>query len=174
LFQNKDSQIMPDPIKIYTLNNDKADLIKTLWEGLRDHHQKHTTYFANRYGDMTFEKRKEALLAKTGHGKLNIDVVEDTQSCRIIAYCISSIEEGLQGCIGEIDSIFIDEGYRKQGIGDKLMVKALQWLESEDVQEKRIVVAEGNESVFDFYRKYGFYQLHHILQQKENVLGQSV
>jgi len=153
-------------IKIYKLDIDKIDLIKSLWEGLRDHHHDHTTYFAERYRKITFEKRKEALLAKTKHGRLNIDVAEETDQNIIVGYCVSSIVNETEGIIGEIDSIYINNHYRKLGIGDKLMNTALDWLESEKAVEKRIVVAQGNESVFDFYRKYGFYQLHYILQQK--------
>jgi ribosomal protein S18 acetylase RimI-like enzyme len=153
-------------IKIYKLDIDKIDLIRSLWEGLRNHHRDHTSYFAERYRKSTFEKRKKALLAKTKHGKLNIDVAEDTNQNLLVGYCVSSVVNETEGIIGEIDSIYINNGYRKLGIGNKLMKAALNWLESEKAVEKRIVVAQGNESVFDFYRKYGFYQLHHILQQK--------
>jgi diamine N-acetyltransferase len=157
---------MSGKIKLFSVDIDKIDSIKSLWEGLRDHHKDHSTYFQKRFQDSTFEKRKNALLAKMEYGKLNIDVAEDISQNKIVAYCVSSVVEENQGRVGEIDSIFIDKDYRNKGIGDRLMRKALEWLKNENVTEKRIVVAEGNEGVFEFYRKYGFYHLHHILQQK--------
>jgi diamine N-acetyltransferase len=160
------NQSLSDNFKIYTLDIDKIDLIKSLWEGLKEHHRQNTAYFAERYQNSTFEIRKKALLAKTENGKLHIDVAEERTQGRIVAYCVSSVTDEILGGVGEIDSIFIDKDYRKLGIGDRLMKKALDWLDNENVRGKRIVVAQGNESVFDFYRKYGFYHLHHILQQK--------
>ncbi|MCG0275390.1 MAG: GNAT family N-acetyltransferase [Thermosediminibacteraceae bacterium] len=67
--------------------------------------------------------------------------------------------------IGEIDSIFVEEKYRNYGLGDRLMKRALEWLNSNHVKTKIIMVAEGNENVLEFYKKYGFYKRRIILEQ---------
>lgn len=59
----------------------------------------------------------------------------------------------------------MDKEYRKYGLGDKLMNSALEWLDSNQVKTKIIGVAEGNENVLEFYKKYGFYKRSVILQQ---------
>lgn len=51
------------------------------------------------------------------------------------------------------------------GIGDKLMCRALDWLDFNNCKSKIIGVAEGNDSVIKFYEKYGFYTKTIILQQ---------
>lgn len=59
--------------------------------------------------------------------------------------------------IGEIDSIFIETDFRSMGIGDAFMRRALNWMETQAVKSKMLTVAEGNEKVFAFYKRYGFY-----------------
>lgn len=54
------------------------------------------------------------------------------------------------------DSIFVESDYRNMGIGDKLMNKALDWLDREGTTTKALMVIYGNERVFRFYRKFGF------------------
>lgn len=47
------------------------------------------------------------------------------------------------------------------------MTRALQWLDDNKVKTKIIGVAEGNENVLDFYKKYGFYKRRIILEKIE-------
>lgn len=46
------------------------------------------------------------------------------------------------------------------------MHRALEWLNKKQVKIKRIVVAEENENVLDFYKKYDFYKKSIVLEQK--------
>jgi hypothetical protein len=46
----------------------KIDLIKELWEALRDHHKNETDYFKQRFENLTFETRKKAILEKAENG----------------------------------------------------------------------------------------------------------
>ncbi len=46
------------------------------------------------------------------------------------------------------------------------MKKSLKWMENYGVKDKRIGVGEGNEDVFSFYKRYGFYPKATILAQK--------
>lgn len=53
-------------------------------------------------------------------------------------------------------------------IGNKLMCRSLDWLDFNNCRSKIIGVAEGNDSVIEFYKKYGFYTKTIILQQLED------
>jgi ribosomal protein S18 acetylase RimI-like enzyme len=143
-------------------NSTEIDLIKELWEGLRAHHKEKTEHFKERFENLTFETRKQVLLEKEKKGRLMIDIAM-INAGRIIAYCVSSIDENKEG---EIDSIFVDEQYRKNKIGDELMNRALAWFDDNDVSKRKIVVAQGNEETFRFYAKFGFYHLFSTLHQK--------
>jgi ribosomal protein S18 acetylase RimI-like enzyme len=143
------------------------DLIRPLWEKLKEHHRKHSKYFSHIYSDaggFTFEKRKEALLEKSKFGMLRIDIVIDVDTGGYIGYCISTISKDMEG---EIDSIFIDDKYRSSGIGSSLMDRAIEWMDSYKVKSKKISVAAGNEDVLPFYIKHGFYSRYIILEHKK-------
>ncbi len=78
-----------------------------------------------------------------------------------MGYCISGINNER---MGEIKSIFVSETYRRIGIGDVLMQKALDWLEKRGV-EKIVEVAAGNEKAWGFYAHYGFLPRKTMLKQ---------
>jgi ribosomal protein S18 acetylase RimI-like enzyme len=46
-----------------------------------------------------------------------------------------------------------------------LMKRALEWLDGSNAKTKAIVVAEGNERVLDFYKRFGFYKRRIMLEQ---------
>lgn len=136
-------------------------------EKLRDHHRINSTHFKERYETMSFDKRKSDLLEKAKIGLLQINTVENTPSRIIIGYCVSSIKTECLEKVGEIHSIYVDANFRKLGIGSELIKLSLDWFKIEKVSTKRIIVAEGNEEVFHFYQKYGFYHFSNVLQQKD-------
>ena len=139
------------------------DLIKGLWEKLNEHHRVHSKYFAEETAQRTFEDRIKSLTDES-KAELHIDLAKNKTSGMIIGYCVSSISNQGQG---EIESIYVEPDYRKLGIGDMLMRKALFWLDGKRVTRKRIGVGAGNEEVFGFYSRYGFYPRVIILQQIE-------
>ncbi|MGB9936468.1 MAG: GNAT family N-acetyltransferase [Methanobacterium sp.] len=150
-------------ISYHELNKDQIDRIKPLWNKLRDYHATISPNFSNTYAAIEFEDRRGEILKKSANGTLRIDIVKDEDSNCYIGYCISSISEEN---IGEIDSIFLEEEYRSSGIGNKLMTRALNWINEKGVKGKKIVVAVGNEELFSFYQKFDFLPRHIILEQK--------
>ena len=149
-------------INYIELNNDKIDLIKPLWEKLRDQHRELSPYFPERYVELTFGERKEDLLKKSENGILRIDTAYDKTTEQFIGYCISSISNEQ---IGEVDSIYLEEKYRSEGLGDTLMKRSLNWMDQNGVKTKKIMVAAGNENTLAFYSRYNFFPKHIILEQ---------
>ncbi|MCR3757566.1 GNAT family N-acetyltransferase [Clostridium felsineum] len=135
------------------------DLVEPLWEKLNKYHENKAKYFAYRYKKFKFDARRKSF-TKANIKAVNIDLIKKGDN--YIGYCISTINDDK---IGEIESIFIEEDYRKFSLGDKLMTRALKWLDENEVKSKRIGVAEGNEKVLEFYKKYGFYKRTIILQK---------
>jgi len=149
-------------ISYMELDEDRIDLIKPLWEKLRDHHRKLSPYFPERYVEFTFQERKEDLLKKSENGILRIDTAYDETVELFIGYCISSISDEK---VGEVDSIYLTDKYRSSGIGDTLMKRSLSWMDQNGVETKRIMVAAGNENMLAFYSRYNFFPKHIILEQ---------
>ncbi len=140
------------------------DIIEPLWEKIKKHHQSISPNFSEKYQESDFKTRKMELMAKSSGGKLRLELAEDISQEKYIGYCISSISSQGQG---EIDSIFVEEDYRSLGIGHELVKRALHWMESECVEDLKIVVAVGNEELLPFYQSFGFYPRHMILENKK-------
>ncbi len=136
------------------------DLIKPLWEKLNNHHRGNSNNFSHNYEKFTFELRKEKFYNKGL--KVNIDLVKDLDRETYIGYCISTINSDL---VGEVDSLYLEKECRGQGIGEELMERALIYLNDNNSKKKIIGVAEGNEEVLNFYKKFKFYKRTIILEE---------
>lgn len=125
------------------------DIIKPLWEKLREHQSSKSVNFGDDLKSVTWERRKNELTGANKRLKIFIATKDDKH----IGYCISSItNEGK----GEIDSLFIDDNYRKKGMGSEFMERALQWFDENGIKDIYISVFVGNEEVLGFYGKFGF------------------
>ncbi|MBY9078056.1 GNAT family N-acetyltransferase [Paenibacillus sp. HN-1] len=136
-------------------------LIQPLWERLRDHHASLSDHFSEQLSRNTFEARSRDLLDKSKQGQLKIIIAHDTDTKMAVGYCISSINEARQG---EIDSIYLLDAYRGEGIGDTLMRETLDWFQDNGIRDIGISVLYGNEQVLRFYAKYGFYPRAYLLK----------
>ena len=142
------------------------DVVVLLWQKLLDFHISLSEHFAEHFRQRTWLARKAELMNKSKGGYLRIDVAEDTDIRENVGYCISSVSKiG----IGELDSIFVNAEYRKYGIGDRLMQRALIWMDEKHARAKILVVGAGNEQVFTFYSRYGFYPRSIVLEQVKNA-----
>lgn len=148
-------------LEIISGSRELLDLVQPLWEKLNKHHEINSSYFSDRFRDFKFEVRK-AKFINNNNLEVKIDLARDTEKNLYIGYCISTINKEL---VGEIDSLFVEEEYRKYGLGGKFMNGALEWLDSKQAKTKIIGVAEGNENVLEFYKRYGFYKRRVILEQ---------
>jgi ribosomal protein S18 acetylase RimI-like enzyme len=142
----------------------EIDLVEPLWEKLTEHHKARSQHFKHLYDQYKWEGRKNELLGKSKNGALRIDLAKDGDTGKYIGYCVSTVSENKTG---EIESIYIESEYRKQGIGDHFMKKALKWMDGHAVERRVIAVAAGNEEAFGFYSRYGFYPRVSILIRAE-------
>ncbi|HTX43640.1 MAG TPA: GNAT family N-acetyltransferase [Methanocella sp.] len=132
------------------------DLIKPLWEQLNEHHRKLSPHFSSHYEAFTFERRKDGLLHKTRDGLMHICLAKDADSGICVGYSVSSLLNDGGHPVGEVESIYVDGPYRAKGIGDALMRKALEWMDTHGAATKKVSVGAGNEDVLPFYARYGF------------------
>ncbi len=151
-------------------NQDLLDWISPLWAKLNSYHRRKSRHFAAYYDRMTFQQRKAILLAKAQNGLMRVDLVRLKDEDDYIGYIVTTISAANEG---EIESLFVIEPYRKQGIGHALMQRAINWLDRHRVKVRRLVVAVGNDKALDFYEQFGFYPKYYSLEQAEQkfVLG---
>ncbi|MHC1683556.1 MAG: GNAT family N-acetyltransferase [Clostridiaceae bacterium] len=144
-------------------NEGLLDYVKPLWEELNQHHKLKSSNFKSHHTNMTFQDRKEKFYNLLDKCELRVELAKDSEKDKFIGYCISSFEENI---VGEIESIFVMKEYRGNGIGEKFMKNALNYMDKVNCVKRKIAVAEGNENAFGFYSKFGFYPRLTILEQK--------
>jgi len=140
------------------------DRITGLWEKLRDHHGAVSSSFGAYYGSLSFPGRRRKWQDRVISGSLmRIDIAKDTTLDIYVGYCVSTINPRGEG---EIESMYVEPGYRRRRIGDNLMKKALDWMDTYPAKTKKLNVACGNEEVLEFYGRSGFYPKYMVLEQK--------
>lgn len=154
-------------IEYMVRDGSSLDRIAPLWEQLKSHHTERAAHFIEDMSAVSFDERKRALLDKAEIAALRIDIAVDGQNGQDIAYCISSIDFRKRG---ELDSIYVDPDYRRRGIGEVLTRRALAWMDQAGAESKLVSVAEGNERVFRFYAKFGFYPRATLLAQPKTPM----
>jgi diamine N-acetyltransferase len=149
---------------------DEKDLekIRPLWVQLNEHHHVRARYFRRHYEMWSFDDRKVYFEKIAAAGTLRIDLAFDTDKQRYAGYCVSFISNERHG---EIESIFIEEAYRSQGLGTELLSRALSWMDTLEVVRKRVAVADGNEDAWGFYQRFGFYPRMMMLEQQNKHNG---
>ena len=154
----------------YTETNEQdLNLIAVLWQKQLEYHKALSQHFSEYLDKMTFDLRKMGLLEKFREGAICIELARDTDTGELVGYCLGTISGDRQG---EIESIYIEPDYRRSGIGDNLMNKALRWMDERSVVRKVLGVGAGNEDVFAFYGRYNFYPRTTILEQVETGEGE--
>jgi ribosomal protein S18 acetylase RimI-like enzyme len=147
-------------INFFTFVPSELPKIKKLWEKLNAVHLSESRHFQEHYRTFTFEKRCEKFLEMSPEN-IRIEVATADES-EPVGYCISTFERH----VGEIESLYLEPEIRKNGIGGRLVENAIAWLKANGCEKIQVSVAEGHESVFRFYEKFGFYPRLTILQWK--------
>jgi diamine N-acetyltransferase len=155
---------MMPPFEYHTTGIREIELVRPLWVQLNGYHHDKSQTFRQYYEQVTFEDRMACFEKLATAGQLRVDLAFDTATSRYVGYCISSFSDENTG---EIESIFIEERYRSQGIGSALVTRALEWFDSKGSVRNRVSVGNGNEEAWGFYAKFGFYPRMTVLEQKK-------
>ncbi len=138
----------------------KIACIRNLWEKLNRMHYEDSVYFEDHYESFTFEKRIEPLI-RFADDDIKITVVKDGP--RFLGYCVSTI----QGDIGEIESLYLEEELRGRGLGKALVEGHKAWMKGRGCGRIRVGVSFGHDSAIAFYHAAGFFERMTYLELKE-------
>ena len=72
--------------------------------------------------------------------------------------------------IGQIFDIMVKEGYRNEGIGEKMLSKILQWFKGKRIERIELKVASANELGCSFWRKMGFAEYMKVMRLEKTNL----
>lgn len=139
--------------------------IEDLWDLLREHHASHSRNFAQSLKARSFSQRRDEILRSNDNRYLLVQTARISRSKKPVGFCVSS---AAPGGIGEIESIFVEPGYRSRGIGTTFVQRACSWMQEKGSEEMGVGVCEGNEESFRFYQRFGFYLRRHYLLRKND------
>ena len=80
----------------------------------------------------------------------------------VVGYVVADVVPNHGRAIGHIKDIAVHEQCRGQGIGAKLLDRAINVLEVHDAETVKLEVRESNEAARDLYRRFGFEYRHTI------------
>ncbi len=127
---------------------------QNLWELFIENQIQNAGEMADGIAACLQSQRDGDLLAKTDDGKLHIQLVYTSNHQDPIGFCITSLSSDR---LGEVEALYVLDQYQGNHLGTKLLETSLQWLEVNNALEQKLIVAAGNEEVFSFYQKFGFY-----------------
>lgn len=100
------------------------------------------------------------LLRKTQGGKLYVQLIFVKDRREPIGFCITSLTKEL---VGEVEALYVMDRYQGNKLGGQLFKNALAWMKNQGVIEEKLIVVTGNEKVYNFYAKYGFFPAYSTL-----------
>ena len=134
--------------------------IESMWQQLISYLGEQSENNRKEFVNKEFSERMSPVLDKARSGKYRLLIANDGNLD--IGYCLSTItKDG----VGEVDSIFIDNEFRKLGIGEYLMEDALQFFDQNNTRKDILSVSEGNEDVMKFYKKFGFRIRYYVMKR---------
>ncbi|MEG0308466.1 MAG: GNAT family N-acetyltransferase [Clostridium sp.] len=118
---------------------------------LHEYHNSKSKYFSGSFPVVTFEERVEGYRKNSKVGEYRIELLINEEVSDIIGFCIGYSKK----TIGNIEVLFVDEKYRRNGLGERLMSSAMDWFEELGINKVELTVVYGNDAI-SFYEKLGF------------------
>ncbi|OHX67834.1 GNAT family N-acetyltransferase [Flammeovirga pacifica] len=129
----------------------QIDQIAPLWKKLFAYHHEMRHQVVYEPSDTEWIRRKNKLKDKA----CEMIVLQALSENKMIGYLVASLQK-LDPTCGEIDSLFVLDEYRSEGVGGALLEEALNWFNYKGVIRKKLAIGIENERVVSFYEKYGF------------------
>jgi ribosomal protein S18 acetylase RimI-like enzyme len=154
-----------DTLDIVTAAESHIPEIVDIWKELMDFHKDIDPFFArSENGHVHFGDHVHELITKD-----DAQVLVAVYKGSVIGYSIAIIhvyppifEKKIAGFISDVA---VESQYRRQGIGEKLLLKMLDWFSSKSITRIELRVALKNEIGYKFWKKHGFKEYMRVLYQ---------
>jgi ribosomal protein S18 acetylase RimI-like enzyme len=136
--------------------------IKPLWERLNALNVERSENFSEQHRHLGFETRMMPVLDKARAGLCRIEI-SIGEGGAPIGYCVATIDRDY---LGEVDSLYVDEGHRDHGLGSDLLDRSVDWMMAFPVRRVVLSVTVGNLDAPRFYMRHGFHPRNTIFEMK--------
>ena len=113
---------------------------------------------------MDMGKCRESMLLQVRRYPGTIKVAE--AGGRLVGYISFGPRKGSLGAHGRINIIFVEERYRKHGIGELLLEEAEKWFRSHGISRIDAVVTNTNSRSMDFFRERGYREKRTVFEKR--------
>ena len=148
---------MEEKIEIKPLSEKEYQKLEEIFFEQQLYHSKLDVPYPDRFLEINIEKYIKYMKSKQ-LTCVFAAVIND----KIIGFVSASIDKKT----GYIEDIFVKEEYRNMKIGNKLFSKILKWFDENEIKKIELHVSTGNESVLEFYAKFGFKKTGYTLMRK--------
>ncbi|PHD40114.1 GNAT family N-acetyltransferase [Bacillus toyonensis] len=131
---------------------EEIEVIRNPLDKLHAYHNSKSKFFSGDYPRITFEERIKEYEKNLKYGEYRVELLIEAETDNILGFYIAYGKK----VSGKIEVLFVDEKYRRNGLGLKLMNSAMEWFKEKQIYEIELTVVYGNEAV-SFYEKLGFY-----------------
>lgn len=113
---------------------------------------------------INLDRFKRIFIKRLEKGKGAAKMLEEDG--KVIGYAWFTVKKLTTGKVGVVNHIFVDEPYRGQGLGDKLMQEAEKFFKDREMERVRVTITKGNQRSFKFCKKHGFKEKRVIMEKK--------
>ncbi|MCK4589914.1 MAG: GNAT family N-acetyltransferase [Nanoarchaeota archaeon] len=159
-------------IIIRKAKDNEIPIIDKLGDELVSHHSKNLYTKDDRFYN---QKKKNSSSIWKKHA---LSIIKNKKNLALIAYygekpigyCLSLIKRNIPIYKIEkyvyISDIYVDEKYRKQGIGKKFMEEVKKFYKKQKIKFLELQLNHNNDRALKFYQKYGFKEYHKTLRMR--------
>ncbi|MEM5829753.1 MAG: GNAT family N-acetyltransferase [Candidatus Aenigmatarchaeota archaeon] len=133
--------------------------ILNLWKKNTDYHYKidNKRYLSGREREEKLKKFLKEFFAKNRKNKKFLVAVKDGKPIGCFFGTIYKSPNYLrEKRMGELHLAFVEEKFRRKGIGKMLFEKLMKWFEKRKIRLVEVLVDSRNEIAISAYKKYGF------------------
>ena len=143
-------------VKIRKARQRDVEQVVQLWKEFMDFHRRYDPHFSrSRNGHLKF---KDFVSKKISARNALVLVAQVNR--RIVGYIIASIDAYVPVFIekryGAIYDLMVDSGFRRRGIGRRLVCEAREWFRKRGIKRMELSVAASNRLAVRFWSRVGF------------------
>ena len=107
------------------------------------------------------------------HHETQLVLVAETDSARLVGFLEASIRPFVEDChtdhVGYLEGWFVEEKYRKRGIGRKLVKTAENWARGKGCTEMASDSEIGNDSSLQAHQKLGYEETSRLVHLRKDL-----
>ncbi len=123
------------------------------------------------WDELTEEEHKDEMTDIYGHTDSQLVLVAETDKGKLVGFLEASIRPFVEDCetdnVGYLEGWFVEEFYRKRGIGGTLVESAEDWAREKDCEEMASDAEVGNELSLTAHQKLGYQETSRLVHLRK-------